>query len=89
MAWQHKDPAIPLSVTPISTGHGATAAATSQFTGDAYELTWEDARMIANSGEEVGKVYLIDTYAEAANSFVIVPISPELTNHFAMQRTKV
>lgn len=61
--------------------------AMSQFTGDAYELTWEDVKTILDSSY-VGKPYLIETYREDVNSFAIVPLSQELTLFFAMQRAK-
>lgn len=62
--------------TSIASNIEAAAPATSQFTGDAHELQWKDVQTITTSGQ-VGRVYLIDTYAEGVHSFVIIPISPD------------
>lgn len=82
-----RDDGIELQMNQMDPAGGATA--TPPYTGDAYELTWADVQMIAGSNQIVGKTYLVDTYAEEVNSFVIIPISPQLTNHFAMQRRKL
>ncbi|UNI15363.1 hypothetical protein JDV02_001900 [Purpureocillium takamizusanense] len=81
--------ALSMAGEALEPDYGLALTTTSQYTGDAYELTWDDARMIAKSGQDVGKVYLIDTYAETAHSFVIMPVSLEMTNHFAMRRARV
>ncbi|KAH6645645.1 hypothetical protein BKA67DRAFT_527175 [Truncatella angustata] len=62
---------------------------TSPYTGDGYELTWEDAKVVVHSNQIVGQVYLIDTYSEKMASFMIVPVSDDLTRLFAMQRSKI
>ncbi|KAL8290964.1 hypothetical protein RB600_006439 [Gaeumannomyces tritici] len=59
----------------------------SQFAGDAYALTWDDVRQILGSAC-VGQPYFIDTFSDHVNSFAIVPVSQELTNHFVRQRQK-
>jgi hypothetical protein len=70
-------------------GHYQATAAISQYAGDAYELSWHDAETVVTSGQIAGQVYLVDTYSEMVNSFMIVPVSDELTRLFAMQRAKV
>lgn len=59
----------------------------SQFSGDAYELTWKDVKTILDSNH-VGKPYLIEKYRTDVNSFAIIPMSQELILFFARQRTK-
>ncbi|ODA77628.1 hypothetical protein RJ55_07257 [Drechmeria coniospora] len=45
-------PSTPVGVS-LPGHHGLAPTTTSQFTGDAYELTWDDARTIATSGQDV------------------------------------
>jgi len=61
----------------------------SQYAGDAYELTWQDVETIVGSKQIVGQVYLVETYSRGMNSFMLVPVSDEMTRLFAMQRAKV
>lgn len=68
---------------------GLASTTMSQFTGDGYMLDWDDVRMIANSREDVDIPYMVDTYAETVRSFVIMPVSAKMVNHFAIRRAKV
>lgn len=58
------------------------------LTGDVYELTVDDARMIAMSEQISGRIWLTDTY-ENSTSFITIPISHELTGQFIIQRPRV
>jgi hypothetical protein len=59
------------------------------FTGDVYELTVEDVRMVAMSAQISGKILLTDTYETNTTSFITIPVSDELTSRFIMQRPRV
>jgi hypothetical protein len=59
------------------------------LTGDVYELTVEDARMIAMSNQILGKIFLTDPYDMSTPSFITITISTELTNQFTVRRPRV
>ncbi|KAH6719537.1 hypothetical protein BKA61DRAFT_669865 [Leptodontidium sp. MPI-SDFR-AT-0119] len=59
------------------------------LTGDVYELTLEDARMVVISDQVPGKIWLTDTFEANYSSFITIPISDELTRRFIIQRPRV
>lgn len=61
----------------------------SQYAGDAYALNWQDVETVVRSEQVVGQVYLVETYSRRMNSFMLVPVSDEVTRFFAMQREQV
>ena len=75
------------------TGESSKALETSAqgqgLTGDVYELTVEDARMILMSDQLVGKIWLTDTYGANTTSFITIPISDKLTYQFTTRLPQV
>ncbi|EDN06246.1 hypothetical protein I7I51_06626 [Histoplasma capsulatum] len=60
------------------------------FSGDVYELTVQDVQGIATMPDQItGKIRLTETYNPYTPSFIIIPISNELTNRLIINRPRV
>lgn len=59
------------------------------LTGDVYELTVADAQGVVMSDHLRGQIYLTNTYRVESAPFITIPISRELSDHFAAQRRQI
>jgi hypothetical protein len=59
------------------------------LTGDVYELTVADAQGVVISDHLRGQIYLTNTYRVESVPFITIPISRELSDHFAAQRRQI